>query len=275
MIVTRGWKQSTQMPASELGILMREMGVVHALYTEVGRDGMMVGAAAELTAALAQITGSEYVPFPIIVGMSAGAINAVALAAGADDFPEAAIRLGKIWSALTPDRVYRTDGRRLTAIGMRWMRDLTASGLFGENTINYLLDTAPLRQLLGDVLPLERLPAHFRSGLLRGLAVSATNYLTGTGISFFDGVPRITPWARSLRVGLRVPLTVDHVMASAAIPLFFPPVRIGEAFFGDGCIRMLAPISPAVHLGADRVIAIGVRHKHSPDKTAKRQLAQG
>jgi NTE family protein len=151
------------------------------------------------------------------------------------------------------------------------MRDLTTSGLFGENTINYLLDTAPLRRLLEAELRLGRLPEHFRSGALRGVAVSATNYLSGTGVTFFDGAPLVEPWARSLRVGMREPITVDHVMGSAAIPLFFPPIRIGGAYFGDGCIRMLAPVSPAIHLGAGRIIAIGVRHKRSADETARRQ----
>jgi NTE family protein len=222
--------------------------------------------------ALAEITGPESHPFPVLVGMSAGAINATALAAGADGFPAAAARLGRIWSALTPDLIYRTDGPRLAAIGPRWMRDVTTSGLFGENTINYLLDTAPLRRLLEVELRLDRLPVHFRSGALRGVAVSATNYLTGTAVTFFDGDPLIGTWVRSLRVGMREAITVDHVLASAAIPLFFPPVRIGGAYFGDGCIRMLAPVSPAIHLGAGRIIAIGVRHKRSADDTARRQL---
>jgi NTE family protein len=222
--------------------------------------------------ALAEITRREDHPFPVLVGMSAGAINATALAAGADHFPAAVARLGRIWSALTPDRIYRTDGPRLAAIGMRWLRDLTTSGLFGEDTINYLLDTAPLRRLLDVELELDRLPAHFRSGALRGVAVSATNYLTGTGVTFFEGNPRIAPWVRSLRVGMREAITVDHVMASAAIPVFFPPIRIGGAYFGDGCIRMLAPVSPAIHLGADRIIAIGVRHRRSADETVRRQV---
>ena len=222
--------------------------------------------------ALARMTRPDRSPFPILVGMSAGALNAAALAAGADDFGAGARRLGRIWRALTPDQVYRTDSRRLAVIGARWIRDLTASGLFGENTINFLLDTAPLRRLLASALPLERLPAHIGSGALRGLAISATDYATATGVTFFDGAPGVQPWVRSLRFGVRAKITLDHVMASAAIPLFFPPVRIGDAFFGDGCIRMLAPVSPAIHLGADRVIAIGVRHKPSPSETVTRQL---
>lgn len=223
--------------------------------------------------ALARICAPERTPFPIFVGMSAGAINAAALAAGACDFRGAATRLGRVWRALTPDRIYRTDGLKLATIGARWIRDLTTSGLFGENTINYLLDTAPLRRLIETTTSLERVPAHVQSGVLRGLAISATDYGTGTGVTFFDGDSRIQPWARSLRLGVRETIRLDHVMASAAIPLFFPPVRIGDAFFGDGCIRMLAPVSPAIHLGADRVIAIGVRHKRSPAETMTRQLA--
>jgi len=216
--------------------------------------------------ALARIIGSRRTPFSIIAGLSAGAINAAFLSVGADDFQRTAAQLLRMWSSISPERVYRTDVRGFLGIGARWMRDLAAGGVFGKDTINYLLDTTPLRRLLSDNLAMERLPGHFESGLLQGVSVSATNYLTSTGISFFDGSDEIAPWARSNRVGMRVKLTIDHVMASAAIPIFFPPVRIGEMFLGDGCIRMLTPMSPAVHMGARRILAIGVHHKSDPSE---------
>jgi NTE family protein len=198
-------------------------------------------------------------PFSIFAGVSAGAINAVSLAAGADEFRVAAERLAEIWRGLTPDRVYRTDARGLVAIGTRWIKDLSAGGLLGSSRINYLLDTEPLRQLLAEVLPISRLGQHFRSGALRGVAVSTTSYATGLAVTFFDGVKDVQPWFRSTRIGIRQRLRLPHVLASAAIPVFFPPVKIKGLFYGDGCVRMHAPLSPAIHLGADRVLAVGVQ----------------
>ena len=139
------------------------------------------------------------------------------------------------------------------------MRDLGGGGLLGGNSINYLLDPGPLRALLGEVLPLARLRRHLRTGRLAGVAVSATSYTTGAGVTWYEGDERIRPWQRSTREGVRSRLTVDHVMASAAIPIFFPPVKVGDGYFGDGCVRMVYPMSPAIHLGARRIVAISVR----------------
>jgi len=198
-------------------------------------------------------------PFSIFAGISAGAINAVSLAAGMDEFQVAAQRLAEIWRSLTPDRVYRTDARGLVAIGSRWIKDLSAGGLLGSSRINYLLDTDPLRQLLADTLPIARLGQHIRSGALRGVAVTTTSYATGLAVTFFDGARDVLPWFRSTRVGIRQRLRLPHVMGSSAIPVFFPPVKIKGLFYGDGCVRMHAPLSPAIHLGADRILAVGVQ----------------
>ncbi len=198
-------------------------------------------------------------PFRIFAGVSAGAINAVSIAAGADDFELATSRLAETWRQLTPDRVYRTDARGLVAIGSRWVKDLSAGAIFGSSHINYLLDTQPLRDLLAETLPLALLGQHFKQGLLRGVAVSTTSYASGLAVSFFDGAKDIEPWFRRTRIGIRQRLRLPHVLASAAIPIFFPPVRIHGLFYGDGCVRMTAPLSPAIHLGADRILALGVQ----------------
>src|SRR5512144_1128184 len=198
-------------------------------------------------------------PFSIFAGVSAGAINAVSIAAGADEFPVAAQRLGDIWRSLTPDRVYRTDARGLMAIGSRWIKDLSAGGLLGSSRINYLLDTEPLRRLLHETLPIARLGQHFRAGSVRGVAVSSTSYATGLAVTFFDGAKDVQPWFRSTRIGVRQRLRLPHVLASAAIPIFFPPVKIKGLYYGDGCVRMHCPLSPAIHLGADRILAVGVQ----------------
>lgn len=223
--------------------------------------------------ALAEIWRGNVSPFRIFCGISAGAINATSIATGADEFPTAAGRLAEIWRSLTPDRVYRTDARGLLSIGSRWMKDLSAGGVLGPSQINYLLDTSPLRALLTEALPVSRLALHFRSGLLRGVAVTATSYATGTGVTFFDGGRDIASWYRTTRIGVRHRLRVPHVLGSAAIPIFFPPVKIHGLFYGDGCVRMHAPLSPAIHLGAERILAIGVHPAPSVELPVDRTSA--
>jgi NTE family protein len=206
-------------------------------------------------------------PFSIVTGLSAGAINSTALAIGADDFPAATAHLTDTWMSLSPERVYRTDVASLSSVGLRWLKDLSTGGVLGKSRATYLLDTAPLRELLGRELDTTRLSLHYSSGLLRGTAVSATNYLTGTTVTFFDGDPSVEPWIRHGRIAVREPIRVDHVAASSAIPIFFPPVNLDGKPFGDGGVRMTAPISPAIHLGAEKIVAIGVRYFRSSEQT--------
>ena len=218
--------------------------------------------------AFAEIVGPGVQPFDVLSGISAGAINAVALATAADDFQNGAARLVQTWAALTPDRIFRTGALRLARIGTHWLRDLSMGGLVGRVGINYLLDPAPLRELIRKVLLLGRMRRHVRAGRIRGVAVSATSYNTGNGVTFFEAAPDVEPWTRSTRVGIRARITPDHIMASSAIPVFFPPVRIQGSFFGDGCVRMHYPMSPAIHLGADRIVAISQRYLGPPDESA-------
>ncbi|BDG06289.1 patatin-like phospholipase family protein [Anaeromyxobacter oryzae] len=224
--------------------------------------------------ALAEIVGPGALPFDVIAGISAGAINGLALATGAEDFPRSSERLRATWATLTPDRIYKTGALRLATIGSRWIRDLSAGGLIGKPGINFLLDPAPLRSMLEKEIPFGRMRRHLRSGRLRGIALSATNYHTGAGVTFFEGAPEIEPWMRSTRIGVRARITLDHVMASAAIPVFFPPVRLERTFYGDGCVRMIYPMSPAIHLGADRIVAISVRHLRNPAETARDEIVE-
>jgi NTE family protein len=221
--------------------------------------------------ALADITGPGQAPFDVIAGISAGAINGVALATGAEDFPTATERLRATWAQLTPDRIFKTGALRLASIGSRWIRDLSAGGLVGKSGINFLLDSAPLRRVVATEIPIGRMRRHLRAGRLRAVAVSATNYHTGSGVTFFEGAADIEPWTRSTRIGVRARITVEHVMASAAIPVFFPPVALDGSFYGDGCVRMNYPMSPAIHLGAERIVAVSVRHLRAPSETAERE----
>jgi NTE family protein len=217
--------------------------------------------------AIRDICGSGSCPFNVYAGLSAGAINSSTLASRADSFDAGVRMLTETWASLTPDLVYRTEARKFAGIGMRWFKDLTLGGAIGVEKVNYLLDTTPLRELLGQRLDLGAIPRHVRSGALRGLALSATNYLTGTIVSFFDGHADIKPWVRHDRIAFRELLTLDHVMASAAIPIFFPPVSINGRLFGDGGVRMTTPVSPAIHLGAEKIVAIGIRYARTTAQT--------
>jgi NTE family protein len=210
---------------------------------------------------IAEIKKFDRFPFPIVTGVSAGAINGVALASWADDdFGVATEKLWALWERLHVNQVFKTDPVSLFGIGSRWIRDLSLGGFLGAQRASYLLDTEPLRELLEKTIRFDKIDAHLAQDRLHGLAVSATNYMSGTAVSFFDGHPSIETWQRSTRIALRERLTLDHVMASSAIPVFFPPVRVSGSFYGDGCIRLSAPISPAIHMGADRILAIGIRY---------------
>jgi len=219
--------------------------------------------------ALAELFGNGPLPFPVVCGVSAGAINGSSLAAEADDFPLAVKHLSDTWLSLTPEHVYRTDTLSLVSIGSGWFRGLTGGGTQAPRRYNHLLDTSPLRDLLGREIPFERIRENVEQGLLRGLGISATNYETGTSVTFFDGAPELKPWARSRRIGVKTEITLDQVMASAAIPIFFPPVQLGRSWYGDGGVRLTAPMSPALHLGADRVLTIGIRHPRTAQETAE------
>ena len=225
------------------------------------RAAYQIGALAALARLLPGPT-----PFRILSGVSAGAINAASLATQADDFAGSVERLKDTWLSLRPGRIYRTDARRLMGIGTRWMRDLSSGGLVGRRPINFLLDASPLRELLAENVPMGRIRELVDQGLLRGVAVTATSYQTSMAVTFFDGHPDIQPWLRSTRLGVREALRLEHVLASAALPFFFPPIRMRGAFYGDGCVRMTAPLSPAIHLGAGRIVAVSVRHWRSPEE---------
>lgn len=200
-------------------------------------------------------------PFNILAGTSAGAINSVLLASRANNFPECIDFICKLWSELHTEQVVRSDIASLSSLGIRWIRDLSLGGMLGQSRSTYLLDSQPLRDFLGGKIDFSSVKANLIDGTLRGVAVSATNYGTGSAVTFFDGVPEIQPWSRSFRLGQRTDLTLDHVLASSAIPIFFRPVRLYDSFYGDGCVRLTTPLSPAIHMGADRILAIGVRYQ--------------
>ena len=195
-------------------------------------------------------------PFPILCGTSAGAINAVALAVHAGDFGRAVRHIQRVWRSLHVDQVYRVDPLTLFGSGLRW-----GAALFGgwlvRQTPRSLLDNTPLRGLLERVLDFPAIEAAIGRGDLRALSVTASGYSSGESLAFFQGAPELQPWRRAQRLGVRAELDVCHVLASAALPFVFPAVKIHREYFGDGSMRQLAPVSPAIHLGADRILVIG------------------
>lgn len=195
-------------------------------------------------------------PFPILCGTSAGAINAAALAVHAGDFGRAVRHIDRIWRGLHVHDVYRVDPAALFGSGMRWGSALFAGWLVRQ-TPRALLDNAPLRGLLERVLELSAIEPAIKRGDLHALSVTASGYSTGESLAFFQGATAILPWRRAQRLGVRTELRVDHLLASSALPFVFPAVRIHREFFGDGSMRQLAPVSPAIHLGADRILVIG------------------
>ncbi len=202
-------------------------------------------------------------PFGIIGGASAGAINGSGIAAGSDDFSSAANSVADLWSTLSPGDVFRCDLLSQTRNSLTWIRDLSLGGVLGGGHARHLLDASPLRSFLGKHLHCDRIQTNIRRGSLYALAVSATNYTSGRSYLFIQGKKGHPMWNRSRRVTLATAITVDHVCASAAIPIVFPPVKLstgrGTAYFGDGCVRLQQPLSPVIRLGATKIMAIGVR----------------
>ncbi len=231
-----GWKDTRPSPS---------LGTAHLSASKTGL--VLVGGGARgayqagVLQGLAEIVGERFgdrPPFDVVTGISAGAINAAYLASRADRMAEASAGLAALWGELRIDRVMRTDAVSLFSIGTRWLRDLTLGGLLKPDArSNHLLDTTPLREFLIANIDFEAIARHIASDILHGFAVSATSYTTGTAVTFFDG---------------------------ASIPILFRPVFVEGAFYGDGGVGMATPLSPAIHLGADRVVAISVRH--SPDR---------
>lgn len=195
-------------------------------------------------------------PFPVIVGTSAGAVNAVGLACGALHFREAVRRLTAVWQSFHTHMVYRSDWPGVLRQASRFIGH-SLLGLRRETPVA-LLDSAPLRDLLARELDFSGIAAAVRQRQLRAVAVTAFGYDSGQAVTFYQGRGSIDPWFRHRRVGIPTRLQLEHLLASTAIPLIFPPVQLSREYFGDGAVRQAAPISPALHLGASRVMVIGV-----------------
>lgn len=214
---------------------------------------------------------SERNPYDIICGTSAGAINAAALACHADNFGEGLRKTRMVWEQFTADQVYRADSIGVLRSGAKWLSLLSFGWLLRRwrgGLPNSLLDNTPLMTLLNRVLNFTRLDAALIDGALHALAISASSYSAGRHITFFQSEANIEPWVRSQRLALRSRIGVEHLLASSAIPLIFPATPLDcdgrMEYFGDGSMRQLAPISPAIHLGADQILVIGAGRLTEP-----------
>jgi NTE family protein len=194
------------------------------------------------------------------------------MAAGATDFHRAVRRLMLVWKYFHADQVYRSDVAGVIVTGSRWLAALLLGGL-GKNNPTSLLDNAPLAQLLRRYLDIPGIRKSIEAGALYALSVTASGYTSGQSVSFFQGVPGLAGWQRARRIGVPEMIDIDHLMASSALPFIFPAVPLRREFFGDGSMRQIAPISPALHLGADRVIVIGVGRQAGSQTERVRTIA--
>ncbi|HEX6691689.1 MAG TPA: patatin-like phospholipase family protein [Burkholderiales bacterium] len=193
-------------------------------------------------------------PFPIVCGTSAGAINAATLAVFADDFSRAVGNLLEVWEHMRCEHIYRTDSWHIMRSGARW---LSAMMLLSRHNPISLLDNTPLREMLAKNLDFGRIQGNIDAGSLYAVCVTASGYTSGQSVSFFQGGSGLEGWERNQRIGAAVPMNLDLLLASAALPFIFPAVKFNREYFGDGSMRQIAPVSPALHLGADRVLIVG------------------
>src|SRR6185295_13460714 len=210
--------------------------------------------------AMAEIHPRPDWPFPIIVGTSAGAVSAAILASNVTRWHQSVVEIEEVWARFHVNQVFRADAVAMLKAGGRWMGSLVTGGAMGPP--RSLFDNSPLRGLLSRVTDFDAVRAHVAKGELRALALCATSYFTARSVSFFEADTTVSEWSRAQRHGERVPLTLDYLMASLGIPFLFPPMCLHGEYFGDGAMRQTAPLSPAIHLGADRLLIVGVSPTH-------------
>ncbi len=235
------------------------------------RAAYQVGVLKAIARIRREVRAPRHNPFGVITGTSAGAINAAAIACHADRFDLAVAGIVNIWRHFSADQVYRADAFGVVRTGARWLTMLTlgwAIARWRRERPRSLLDNSPLAELLTRVVHLDRLPELLNAGHLTALAITGSSYSSGNHVTFCQTARPFEPWLRSQRSAVPSTISVPHLMASSAIPFVFPSVRLAvegqEEWFGDGSMRQSAPISPAVHLGAERILVIGAGRMHEP-----------
>jgi len=214
-----------------------QVGALRAISHIVGRDARM--------------------PFPVICGTSAGAINAALLAVNADEFRRGVAQLTRWWRRVTVKDIYHGDLATLARHSARFMASVLTGGAVPAKVAS-MFDNAPLTDLLIRELDFSRIDTQIAAGNLHALSINATSYTSGHAVSFFQGAPALRSWHRLRRRGQPTQLAAEHLMASTAIPFVFPAGRIEEDYFMDGSVRQIAPLSPALHLGANRIVVLAV-----------------
>jgi NTE family protein len=207
-------------------------------------------------------------PFPVIVGTSAGAVAATVIATEAFRWQRAVQALENVWANFQVNQVFRSDGAHMLRAGLHWTLSLASGGLLLAPP-RALFDNTPLRQLLTERIQFRHLKRSLNSGALRALAICASSYTSASSVAFFESVDPRPDWQRQQRIGRRTHLKLDHVMASLGVPFLFPPVELDHEYYGDGAQRQLWPLSPAIHLGADRLLVIGVRAEQGAGVSAR------
>jgi len=198
-------------------------------------------------------------PFPVICGSSSGALNAVLLASSANRFREGVDRLYGVYANFHIGKIFKTDAWTALKSGVSWSMTFVP-GWLRKSQPRSVLDNSPLRHLLERHIRFARIQQAIDSGDLHAVSITASGYTTGLSVTFYQGVEGLVPWKRTRRIGLPTELTLDHLMASSAIPVLFPAIKLHNEYFGDGSMRQTAPLSPALHLGANRLLIIGVRN---------------
>lgn len=243
------------------------------------RAAYQVGVLAAISRMRRAVGAGQDNPFPVISGTSAGAINAAFLACHADRFDDAVQDLVDIWRHFQVEQVYRSDVLGMIRSGARWVSLLSLGWLITQKRFRpkSLLDNSPLSELLQQRLDLGRLPTLLAQGHLQALAITASSYSTGEHVTFYDSCQPVTPWVRNQRLSQHGRLTHEHLLASSAIPFIFPAMRLegpqGTAYFGDGSMRQTAPISPAIHLGASKILVVGAGRMLEPKHRIEQEPA--
>lgn len=212
-------------------------------------------------------------PFPIVCGTSAGAINAVALGADAANYRRAVLRLQAVWKNFRPEDVYRADLPGVLKNSARWMYAAIAGGR-GREPVS-LLDNTPLKDLLAQRIEFGAIQRGIDAGQLYALAITCSGYASGQSVCFYQGAASARPWRRVRRVGVPTTIGLDHLLASSALPFIFPAVQINREYFGDGSMRQIAPVSPALHLGADRILVVSVGRQLQAGYAKERLRSEG
>ncbi|MBI5625683.1 MAG: patatin-like phospholipase family protein [Nitrosomonadales bacterium] len=214
-------------------------------------------------------------PFPVICGTSAGALNAAAVAANAQNFRKAVQYLANTWKNFHASQVYRTDVIGVFNNTVLWLTGLMFSAI-GINKLHNvsMLDNSPLLELLQNMVPYEKIQKSIDSGLLHALSITASGYGSGQSVTFYQGVKELVPWRRTGRVGVPTQIEIKHLLASSALPFIFPATMINREYFGDGSMRQTSPIGSALHLGATRVLVIGVTANGYSDQAERSDISE-